>query len=204
MALVKCVQCGEEVSDKAKVCPHCGTVLIHIICEECGAEIPEGEKVCPKCGCPVPEKAEELPKETANTTVTISTPIKKIKDKTKKTILAVILAVVVLFSGIYINQNVLFGDDKIAYDLILEAADNFKNPESVRLSSGTLGVDKDCLFCGISATNGFGSRTTDYYFVSDAGWILEQDSATSFYKDTKKLNIAKINRKLEKALNGRY
>ena len=165
-------------------------------------KIPEGEKICPKCGCPVSEKVEVLPKD--NTTVTISAPIKKMNDKTKKTILAVILAVIVLIGGIYINQNVLFGDDKIAYDLILEAADNFKNPESVRLSSGTLGVDKDCLFCGISATNGFGSRTTDYYFVSDAGWILEEDSATSLYKDTKKLNIAKINRKLEKALNGRY
>ena len=204
MALVKCVQCGEEVSDKAKVCPHCGTVLIRTVCEECGAEIPEGEKICPKCGCPVPEKSEVQPKENTNTTVTISTPIKKINDKTKKTIFAVVLAVIVLFGGIYVNQNVLFGDDKIAYDMILEAADNFKNPQSVRLSSGTLGVDKDCLFCGISATNGFGSRTTDYYYVSDEGWILEEDSPFSSYKDTKKLNIAKINRKLEKALNGRY
>ncbi|MBR4395582.1 MAG: zinc-ribbon domain-containing protein, partial [Eubacteriaceae bacterium] len=25
MALIKCNICGEQVSDKAKVCPHCGT-----------------------------------------------------------------------------------------------------------------------------------------------------------------------------------
>ena len=25
MALIKCSECGKEISDKAKVCPHCGT-----------------------------------------------------------------------------------------------------------------------------------------------------------------------------------
>ena len=67
MALIQCKNCGKDVSDRAKVCPHCGTQLIEdevtqpqpIICEECGAEIPQGADSCPNCGCPVPVDGEE-------------------------------------------------------------------------------------------------------------------------------------------------
>ncbi len=110
-------------------------------------------------------------------------------------------AALLLIIGIfYVKNNVLFGDDKKAYDMIVEAADNFRNPSSVRLVSGTLGVDKDCLFVGISATNGFGARGTEYYFISDDGWILEEDSPASYYKDKDDLNIEKINKRLAATL----
>ena len=37
MALIKCTECGQMVSDKAANCPNCGCpVEREVICEECG------------------------------------------------------------------------------------------------------------------------------------------------------------------------
>ncbi len=63
MALVKCEICGKDISDKATVCPRCGTpreVVNTISCTECGAVIPVGATECPVCGCPV-EITRETP-----------------------------------------------------------------------------------------------------------------------------------------------
>lgn len=56
MAMIVCPHCGEQVSEKAKKCVHCGAILIpeekkH--CTECGGELEEGMTECPNCGCPV-------------------------------------------------------------------------------------------------------------------------------------------------------
>ena len=56
MAMITCPNCGEQISDKAKSCVHCGVSLLpeeKVICEECGAELEEGIEICPSCGCPV-------------------------------------------------------------------------------------------------------------------------------------------------------
>lgn len=38
MALIKCTECGEMISDKATVCPHCGAPIEKMTkCEDCGA-----------------------------------------------------------------------------------------------------------------------------------------------------------------------
>ena len=53
MALIKCSECGREVSDKASVCPDCGCPIEKkVICQECGQEFLESDTSCPKCGCP--------------------------------------------------------------------------------------------------------------------------------------------------------
>ncbi len=53
MALIKCTECGHEVSDKASTCPNCGSPIEKkVLCKECGQEIPEHTEVCPNCGCP--------------------------------------------------------------------------------------------------------------------------------------------------------
>ena len=58
MALIKCTECGQMVSDKAANCPNCGCpVEREVICEECGEHFKEGVCTCPKCGCPVETNA---------------------------------------------------------------------------------------------------------------------------------------------------
>ncbi|MDE7431913.1 MAG: zinc ribbon domain-containing protein [Lachnospiraceae bacterium] len=56
MAIIKCPNCGEQISDKAKNCVHCGVSFVwkeNKFCSECGTELEEGATACKKCGCPV-------------------------------------------------------------------------------------------------------------------------------------------------------
>lgn len=65
MALVKCKNCGKEISDKSKQCIHCGfepKEIVKNICKECGKEIEDN--ICNYCGYDnnkkEPEKKEIL------------------------------------------------------------------------------------------------------------------------------------------------
>ena len=83
MAMIECPHCGEQVSEKAKKCVHCGEILIpeekkH--CTECGAELAEGMTECPNCGCPVEEaprrEMDEKPQKVEVTGVKVTKKIK--------------------------------------------------------------------------------------------------------------------------------
>lgn len=49
MALIKCPECGGEVSSSAKQCIHCG--FSFKICPDCNAVVECNTEVCPECGC---------------------------------------------------------------------------------------------------------------------------------------------------------
>lgn len=53
MALIDCPECGKQIYDKVKACPHCGYPIEGtVICFECNTEYSISEKSCPNCGCP--------------------------------------------------------------------------------------------------------------------------------------------------------
>ena len=67
--LVKCPECGKEISKKAKKCVHCGKILnenpsAKLYCSDCGKEIPAKATECPNCGCPVEDDAEAVSTKT--------------------------------------------------------------------------------------------------------------------------------------------
>lgn len=94
MALIKCVECGNDVSDKAAYCPKCGKAVNSIsenkgektnnLCKECGQEIDLVTGICLNCGFDL-KKVE-----------------KKKRDSKKKIsiMIGLIIAVVVLVLGI--------------------------------------------------------------------------------------------------------
>ena len=93
MAMTTCPNCGEQISDKAKKCVHCGTVLVpeeKKYCPDCGAELEEGMDICPKCGCPIENiiETEKTPQQVEVTGV-------KITKKSKKIIVIATIAVLV-------------------------------------------------------------------------------------------------------------
>lgn len=63
MALIRCPECGKEISNKARACPNCGMPILQdgnqseeaseygiIICRKCGYSIPANHKYCDNCG----------------------------------------------------------------------------------------------------------------------------------------------------------
>ena len=77
MALVKCPECGNDVSDKAQSCPHCGFPLEkqETACPECGKELSADDTYCPNCGYPISSNKSSNEKlintgDSSNTTIT--------------------------------------------------------------------------------------------------------------------------------------
>lgn len=61
MALIRCPECGGEVSSNAGTCIHCGYRFI--VCPECGEILSPDAQACGKCGYPLVAKpaAEQAP-----------------------------------------------------------------------------------------------------------------------------------------------
>lgn len=98
MAMINCPECGQEISDKAKKCIHCGKVFIEeeivqeeIKCIECGAVLSVNDEICPNCGCPV-EKICDTPSEKVQQVQLTSI---KTGSKAKKVVIAVVIALIV-------------------------------------------------------------------------------------------------------------
>ena len=51
MAIIKCPECGHQISDKAPTCPHCGVEIAGKIikCPNCGQTYFNEETTCPFC-----------------------------------------------------------------------------------------------------------------------------------------------------------
>ena len=56
MAIMKCPDCGQDISDQAPKCVYCGQKITRkVLCPECKEQIKEGLKQCPKCGYNFPK-----------------------------------------------------------------------------------------------------------------------------------------------------
>ena len=78
-------------------------------CSKCGKEISDQAKFCNYCGTQMNDSQPERPQQTAAPKQPTAPKAKK-KGKTRKVILGILIAVVVFFAGVYIYENVLYGD----------------------------------------------------------------------------------------------
>lgn len=94
MAMIKCPECGKEISDQAASCPNCGTPIGNKkFCKFCGGQIDKDCVVCPKCGKQVENLGNNNPNiivnnsssasAAASASATIHTPINRGKPKDK-------------------------------------------------------------------------------------------------------------------------
>lgn len=62
MAIIKCPECGHQVSDKAPICPSCGVEIAGKTnrCTRCGEIYFRDEHFCPNCHQPVNNQAVEI------------------------------------------------------------------------------------------------------------------------------------------------
>jgi hypothetical protein len=109
MAMIKCPECGEEVSDKAKKCIHCGKILIEEpkkICSDCGKEVDVNATECPYCGCPIEEEKKD--------NISVPTVSEKPKKDLKKVIIPIVVSVIVAIIGLVIYNVKVVQPKKIA------------------------------------------------------------------------------------------
>lgn len=130
MAMIKCPECGQEISDKAKKCVHCGKILIEDkpatkICSDCGKENPIDATECVHCGCPFEE-------ETTVETPVQTTVAEKPKKNKKKIIIPIVAAVVVIAVGLII-YNVKVVKPKNTYNEAMTLLEKGKYDEADKL-----------------------------------------------------------------------
>lgn len=70
MAIIKCPECGHQVSDKAATCPSCGVKISGNVmeCPECGAVVFKDQALCPDCHCPLQGNASAKEPSTGSQT----------------------------------------------------------------------------------------------------------------------------------------
>lgn len=58
--IIKCPECGHQVSDRARTCPSCGVDIAGKVtcCPDCGEYIFKDEHECPNCHCSINASAE--------------------------------------------------------------------------------------------------------------------------------------------------
>lgn len=199
MAMIPCPDCGQEISDKAKKCIHCGKVLIEEVkpqkfCAECGKEIDIAAEECPFCGCPVEPEKPEIP--------AVAEITKSVK-KNKKTIIiaaaivAVILVVVLLanVAGSTLNEH-----EQLAYQNAMEMKSMMRDPDSFKLYDEMFLIEKvddngnveyTYTIFKYGGANGYGAITTDQAIFRDGEYIMdyaeEPDEDDSDYLDKLKV-----------------
>ena len=134
MSVIKCPECGHDVSDKAPCCPFCGVEISGniTICPQCGCRYLSSQESCPECHHPnTSEKsAIENKKETGG-------------NKNKRNVLiavfaGIVLLIVIAATAVYIynNQNDI-NKEKSEYEFALSSSDTSVLEKYIDTYSGT-------------------------------------------------------------------
>ena len=129
MAIIKCPECGHQVSDKAATCPSCGVGIAGKVtpCPECGAIVFNDQAECPVCHRPIEQKnVAAQPSKTvlespaAVRTVDNAASAVKSKESKKKPltpwIIAFVIALAIVFVGLYYYKTTQVKNEQEAYE----------------------------------------------------------------------------------------
>ncbi|MBR5749985.1 MAG: zinc ribbon domain-containing protein [Prevotella sp.] len=134
--IIKCPECGHQVSDRARTCPSCGVDIAGKVtrCPDCGEYIFKDDHECPNCHCSINAAAAEpetaLPDNLNNPnsqiipsipTISADTTQEPPKKKSRKAfwsalIVGLVLALIIVFLGIYYAQKTQMENELRAYE----------------------------------------------------------------------------------------
>ena len=136
--IIKCPECGHQVSDRAKTCPSCGVDIVGKVtrCPDCGEYIFKDDHECPNCHCSINAAAPESNPSSQNTQSGQNDQISQNnlipaavqpdvephpKKKSHKglwsaVIIAFVLALIIVFLGIYYAQKTQRENEQRAYE----------------------------------------------------------------------------------------
>ncbi len=142
MAIIKCPECGHQVSDKAATCPSCGVGIHGNIkkCPECGEVVFNDHALCPNCHAPIAGKEATAAASTSQTVETrntvfndaslqddstIATKQQDTKKKKSMTpwVVAFVLALAVVFIGLYFYKTTLTKNEIDAYENAMQSSE---------------------------------------------------------------------------------
>ncbi|MDD6896204.1 MAG: zinc ribbon domain-containing protein [Prevotellaceae bacterium] len=142
MAIIKCPECGHQVSDKAATCPSCG-VGIHgkvTKCPECGEFVFNDQPLCPNCHCPLEQKSDEgrQTESAVNTPNTLDSSTSSIQASGNSTvgsatkpnkkswtpwIVAFVIALCIVFVGLYFYMSSQVKNELEAYENAMQSSE---------------------------------------------------------------------------------
>lgn len=137
MAIIKCPECGHQISDMAATCPNCGVEIKGNIvkCPHCGNVYIKGQAVCPACHKSANDIAAQrvqpvsnIQSQTAtNSSLGAANAQRQPAPKnTKNIIVAIFAAAIIVIGGIFwyaTSQNDLHGDEQEAYLNAMNSSD---------------------------------------------------------------------------------
>ena len=171
MALIKCPECGKEISDKSSNCIHCGYPL--------QAAMPQVEQSPQSTDTPIQETTgDDTIKESPEL---IISPAKNGVSKRKYMIIGII-AVLILIAGIYLLViNHFSSSEKYALNLVEKYQDMLKDPDSMVLRSDVVVISsfpedgeytRYCFFTA-SGNNSYGAAVTSTACFVDGKYICD-------------------------------
>ncbi|MGN0282793.1 MAG: zinc ribbon domain-containing protein [Prevotella sp.] len=128
MAIIKCPECGHQVSDKAATCPSCGVGIAGKIvrCPECGEIVFNDNVLCPKCHCPLDQSPETVqtdaptmgskPSNNGKTSIKGHVAGEKGKKSMTPWIVAFVFALAIVFVALYFYKTTQVKNEQEAYE----------------------------------------------------------------------------------------
>ena len=138
--IIKCPECGHQVSDRAKTCPSCGIDIAGKItrCPDCGEYIFKDDRECPNCHCSinasasVPVADQEVPETHYDLApeipeIPMPEPAKGQKKGHKilwsSVVVGFVIALIIVFLGIYFYQKSQQENEMRAYENAMMSAE---------------------------------------------------------------------------------
>lgn len=152
MAIIKCPECGHQISDKAPVCPNCGVEIAGklTLCPNCGEIYFKNLDRCPNCHCPnnlvsptppVPP-APPVPTQTTDANGTEQPQPKK--SNLKIPIISFVIALVICGLVYYFYSQANQDKEQEAYEYAMQSSDpevlqsyldNYKDADQAHIDS---------------------------------------------------------------------
>ena len=131
MAIIKCPECGHQVSDMAPTCPGCGVEIAGkvVICPDCGEIYFRNQMVCPACHRPTTSTPTHRPvpvRHTEPITPAVKPKPEPEPDTEKKSYTKIIVGLVialVLCGGVAYYYNDLGRQEESDYALAAQSTD---------------------------------------------------------------------------------
>lgn len=130
MAIIKCPECGHQVSEKAPTCPGCGVQIAGNVvrCQECGEVYLQDQPMCPSCHCPKPGNAAPrnvvTPQPQAEQPQAPADPETQPKKKSYAAlIVSVIFALIVCGVAWYFYHDAKMSKEREDYEFAMKSTD---------------------------------------------------------------------------------